>query len=276
MAEHATYCTGVDDSWKVHASTCRGGFDFTLLFEEVVLCILPIVLAIAISPFRIYGLLRTTSKIEPSKRPIYKAVCLGSDYIPLHRCPILTSSVEQAAWILWSALQFLQAVLWALPDARRTRLSFASNLIMGCGSIILCVLSYIEHSRSVRPAFLLELYLLVTLPFDAARARTLWLRDGGDVDKLMAIVASFAVGVKVMLVLLESWQKKAILKNKYKNYPAEARAGLANRAFFWWLNPLFLTGFRKTLQVEDLYTLDKRLESPRLRDLLGSRWSKGW
>lgn len=94
MAEHATYCTGVDDSWKVHASTCRGGFDFTLLFEEVVLGILPIVLAIVISPFRIYGLLRTTSKIEPSKRPIYKAVCVVSDYVLFYLCLKLTSCVQ--------------------------------------------------------------------------------------------------------------------------------------------------------------------------------------
>ncbi|KAL2826233.1 P-loop containing nucleoside triphosphate hydrolase protein [Aspergillus cavernicola] len=252
MAETADICAGVDDSWRVHASSCRGGFDFTLLFEELVFCILPIALAIIISPLRIYTLLKTNTKVEGSKRPIYKT----------------------SGWLLWSALQFLQAALWALPNARRTRASIAASLIMGCGSLILCVLSYLEHARSVRPAFLLELYLLVTLLFDVTRTRTLWLRDGGDSDRFMAIVASFAVGIKVTLILLESWQKKAILKDKYQCYPPEARAGIANRAFFWWLNRLFITGFSKTLRVEDLYTLDKRLESARLRDLLDARWSK--
>jgi hypothetical protein len=91
----------------------------------------------------------------------------------------------------------------------------------------------------------------------------------------MAIIASFAVGVKVILILLEGWEKKAILKDKYKNYPPEARAGIVNRASFWWLNPLFFKGFFTMLRVEDLYTLDKRLESARLRDLLDGRWTEG-
>jgi hypothetical protein len=46
-----------------------------MLFEELVFCILPIALAILIAPLRIYTLLRTGSKVEPSKRPIFKAVC---------------------------------------------------------------------------------------------------------------------------------------------------------------------------------------------------------
>ncbi|KAL3441173.1 P-loop containing nucleoside triphosphate hydrolase protein [Aspergillus insuetus] len=246
MATTPDICASIDDSWRVHALSCRGGFDFTMLFEEMVLSILPIALAILIAPLRIYSLIRTGSKVEPSKRPIFKA----------------------SGWLLWSALQFLQAVLWALPHSGKTRASIAASLLMGCGALILCVLSYMEHSRSVRPAFLLELYLLVTLLFDITRTRTLWLRDAGDSGKLLAIIASFSVGVKVTLILLEGWEKKVILKDKYKSYPPEALAGVVNRASFWWLNPLFFKGLFTMLRVEDLYTLDKRLESARLRDLL--------
>ncbi|KAL2871704.1 P-loop containing nucleoside triphosphate hydrolase protein [Aspergillus lucknowensis] len=252
MADPSDFCARIDNSWRVYAQSCRGGFDFTLLFEELALCILPISLAIILSPLRIYSLLPTSSKVESSKRPIFKT----------------------SGWLLWSALQFLQAILWALPNARKTRASIAANLLMGCGAVILCVLSYMEHSRSVRPSMLLELYLQVTLLCDITRTRTLWLRDGGDSNKLMAIIASFAVGVKVVLILLEGWQKRAILNDKYRNYPPEAVAGIANRAFFWWLNPLFFMGFFKLLRVEDLYPLDKRLESARLRDKLDGRWTK--
>ena len=181
----------------------------------------------------------------------------------------------QSGWLLWGALQFLQAIIWALPNARNTRASIAASLLMGCGSLILCVLSYMEHFRNVRPSLLLELYLLVTLLFDVTRTRTLWLRDDNDYNKLMAVIASFAVAVKVVLVVLEGWQKRAILKDKYRAYPPEALAGLANRALFWWLNPLFFKGYFKLLRVEDLYPLDKRLESARLRELLDRRWAKG-
>ncbi|KIA75537.1 ABC multidrug transporter [Aspergillus ustus] len=252
MSTTSGFCATVDDSWRVHALSCRGGFDFTMLFEELAFSVLPIALAILITPLRIYALLRTRSKVEPSKRPIFKA----------------------SGWVLWSTLQFLQAILWALPHSGKTRTSIAASLLMGCGALILCVLSYMEHSRSVRPAFLLELYLLVTLLFDVTRTRTLWLRDASDSGKLIAIVASFAVGVKFILILLEGWEKKAILKDKYQNYPPEARAGLVNRALFWWLNPLFFKGFFQILRVEDLYNLDKRLGSARLRDLLDARWTQ--
>ncbi|KAI9368784.1 P-loop containing nucleoside triphosphate hydrolase protein [Aspergillus egyptiacus] len=252
MNTTSDFCARVDDSWRVHALSCRGGFDFTLLFEELALCALPITIAVILSPLRIYSLLQTSSKVESSKRPIFKT----------------------SGWLLWSALQFLQAILWTLPNSHKTRTSIAANLLMGCGSLFLCVLSYMEHSRSVRPSILLELYLLITLLFDITRTRTLWLRDHGDSAKLMAIIGSFSVGVKVVLILLEGWQKRAILKEKYRNYPPEALAGIPNRAFFWWLNTLFFMGFFKLLRVEDLYPLDRRLESARLRDLLDGRWTK--
>ncbi|EAA65334.1 hypothetical protein AN0015.2 [Aspergillus nidulans FGSC A4] len=242
MNETSDFCAIIDDSWRVHARSCRGGFDFTLLFEELALCILPIAFVITLSPIRIYTLLQTDSKVGPSKRPILKT----------------------SGWLLWGALQFLQAIIWALPNARNTRASIAASLLMGCGSLILCVLSYMEHFRNVRPSLLLELYLLVTLLFDVTRTRTLWLRDDNDYNKLMAVIASFAVAVKVVLVVLEGWQKRAILKDKYRAYPPEALAGLANRVLFWWLNPLFFKGYFKLLRVEDLYPLDKRLESARL------------
>lgn len=36
-----TQCAAVDNSWGPWAGDCRGGLDFTLLFEESVFCILP-------------------------------------------------------------------------------------------------------------------------------------------------------------------------------------------------------------------------------------------
>lgn len=57
-------CTLVDESFGPYAGHCRGGFDFTLLFEESILSILPLVLLLGIIPLRIVYLVRRSVKVE--------------------------------------------------------------------------------------------------------------------------------------------------------------------------------------------------------------------
>lgn len=68
------YCSRVDNTFQVHASSCRGGFDFTLLFEELILGVLPIGAILLVMPFRIYQLIKSDHKVLPSKRTVYKTV----------------------------------------------------------------------------------------------------------------------------------------------------------------------------------------------------------
>jgi len=56
-------CAHVDDSFGPHAGSCRGGFDFTLLFEETILAILPVGLLVVALPFRGRFLLRKAKKV---------------------------------------------------------------------------------------------------------------------------------------------------------------------------------------------------------------------
>ncbi|KAB8210491.1 P-loop containing nucleoside triphosphate hydrolase protein [Aspergillus parasiticus] len=81
--------------------------------------------------------------------------------------------------------------------------------------------------------------------------------------------------VKALLLLLEIVEKRRILKSVYAKYPPEATGGIFNRFLFWWLNPLFKTGFSKLLSVEDLYTLDKQLTSKTLHNSLETMWNDG-
>lgn len=143
------------------------------------------------------------------------------------------------------------------------------------GILFLGVLSYAEHNYSVRPSLLLGIYLSITLLFDIAKTRTLWLRELAEINRIIAILTSVAVGVKALLLLLETVEKRRILKNVYAKYPPEATGGIFNRFLFWWLNPLFKTGFSKLLSVEDLYTLDKQLASKTLHNSLETMWNNG-
>lgn len=172
-------------------------------------------------------------------------------------------------------LQIAQTVLWALPDADRTSASIASSAVLSAGALFLAALSYTEHTRSVRPSFILNTYLLSSMLFDVARVRTLWLRYVDTYNEAIAVVTTVAVGAKTLLVLLEAVEKRSILKTEFAGYPPEATAGFYNRSLFWWLNPLFRTGFSNVLSIRDLFVLDKELSSERLLAMFEERWSKG-
>lgn len=179
------------------------------------------------------------------------------------------------SWIALSILNLALTVLWALPSATRTDASVAVNAVTTVGILLLCVFSYAEHNFSVRPSFLLNVYLGATLLFDIAKTRTLWLRHPEDINQVIAILTSVGAGLKILLLLLEATEKRFILKLEYENYPPEALAGIYNRSFFWWLNSLFRRGFSKVLGVDDLFALDKQLESKRLHRVLKGVVAKG-
>lgn len=184
-------------------------------------------------------------------------------------------SYMQASWIIIGFSQIALTALWALRQVARTKASIATNALTAVGALVLCVLSYAEHTRSVKPSLFLTIYLFPTLLFDIARTRTLWLRLVSQEERGIAIVSSVAVATKFLLLILESTEKRSILRHEYKSYPPEATAGIFNRAFFLWLNSLFKKGFSSLMSVDDLFTLDKQMDSKRLQDNLETEWNLG-
>lgn len=69
-----TECAVVDRSFGPYAQSCRGGFDFTVLFEETILTLAPIGLVILISPLRILHLLKREKKVVPNALGVLKLV----------------------------------------------------------------------------------------------------------------------------------------------------------------------------------------------------------
>lgn len=68
-------CARLDDTFGPHATDCRGDFDFTLLFEESILCLLPLTLLLIVAPFRILYLFKKDRKVVPSPLLSLKLVC---------------------------------------------------------------------------------------------------------------------------------------------------------------------------------------------------------
>ncbi|KAE8135416.1 P-loop containing nucleoside triphosphate hydrolase protein [Aspergillus pseudotamarii] len=255
MVLHSDFlaCQRDDNSFRIPVQSCRDGFDFSLLFEETILEILPLGLILIIATYRLYQLFRKQRKVVTSW--------------------LLWAKLT--TWALLAILRLILIALWALPTANRTQASIAANAVLTVGTVFLGILSYAEHNYSVRPSLLLGIYLSITLLFDIAKTRTLWLRELAEINRIIAILTSVAVGVKALLLLLETVEKRRILKNVYEKLPPEATGGIFNRFFFWWLNPLFKTGFSKLLSVGDLYTLDMQLTSKTLHSSLETMWNNG-
>lgn len=70
----AASCRRIDNTMHVWAGSCRGGFDFTLLFEEAILQILPIALILMLVPFRIIQLSHKRRKVVGSWLLLLKLV----------------------------------------------------------------------------------------------------------------------------------------------------------------------------------------------------------
>lgn len=172
----------------------------------------------------------------------------------------------------FAILQLTILLLWAInPSWVTTKTSLPAAALDFASASALCVLSYFEHSRSVRPSFIINLYLFVSIAFDVARTRTLWLMQH---TQNIALVLTISTVVKLGVLILEANSKREILLDRYRHLPPEATSGIYSRSVFWWLNPLLKKGFFKTLLLNDLYSLDPDIQSQDLLRKLEQAWDR--
>jgi ATP-binding cassette subfamily C (CFTR/MRP) protein 1 len=135
----------------------------------------------------------------------------------------------------------------------------------------MCLLSHLEHTKSIRPSALLNFYLFFSVLFDLVQLRTLWrIHSLETVAKLF----SSALTLKVVMLILEAKEKGTLLKSPYRDTTPEAKTGLYNRSLFWWLNAFLTLGFRRSIALEDLYNLDKALSSKALAKKAQASWQR--
>lgn len=67
-------CHDLDNTLRIDAGSCRGGFDFSLLFEETILEILPILLILILIPVRLWQLSQKRNKVVGSWLVLVKLV----------------------------------------------------------------------------------------------------------------------------------------------------------------------------------------------------------
>ncbi len=152
-----------------------------------------------------------------------------------------------------------------------TRATVPSAVLSLLVSVLIVFLSHLEHSRAVRPSSLLIVYLLVSVAFDAVQVRTLFLRH--DEPAILGLFTTSVV-LKLLLLSLESINKRHYLRVPYNTYPPESTSGVFGRSFFWWLNPILATGFRRLMTINDLFVTDKALLSASLGEEMKKSWTK--
>ena len=173
-------------------------------------------------------------------------------------------------YVISGIIQVVLVALWARPAAIQTKASVANAVLSLIGSCALGLLSLLEHRKTIQPSLIIESYLALSLVFDAARIRTLWLQTYNH-DIAAVTTASFAV--KGALLLVEAIEKRGLLRVKSRQQSPEATSGLFGKNFFWWLNRLFLAGFSHSLDIDELLPLDKHLTSEYLYNRLQTAWA---
>ncbi|GKZ48059.1 hypothetical protein AbraIFM66951_011809 [Aspergillus brasiliensis] len=233
----AASCSPAADDSFGPVVACPATFDFTLLFEQSILSIGPSAIFLLLVPWRIWSLYPENVKTVANNA---------------HWQKLIASVVE-----------------WARHDLVRTAIPAVALSLVDALSI--AILSTIEHDRSVRPSSLLSIYLLLSTLFDAVQVRTLFIRH---YPSSLGALSATTVALKLLLLTLEAQNKRSYLKEPLLAIPPESTSGVFARTVFWWLNRLFVNGFRKLLTLEDLFPTDKDLDSGGLRRKIGRAWKR--
>ncbi|KAG9688411.1 P-loop containing nucleoside triphosphate hydrolase protein, partial [Aureobasidium melanogenum] len=147
----------------------------------------------------------------------------------------------------------------------------AASVLSFGSSIALLTLSFMEHSRSLRPSMLLSAYLFATVILDAATLRTLWLMPHFS-DRIRNIF-TVAFAIKAVVLLLEARGKRAYYSAE-RNMSPEDFSGIYGQALLSWLNRLIWQGARHLLKPEDLYAVSDDVASETLSLRFSQEWEK--
>ncbi|KAF4432161.1 Canalicular multispecific organic anion transporter 2 [Fusarium acutatum] len=220
-----------------------GVFDFTILFEQSILSLLPTGLFILLVPLRLYVLWNNE-----------RATKSGS-----------LLWVKIATIAIYAGLQIALLVLWCRQNSTKT--AIAEPVLGLIESFALAALSFAEHRNSAKSSKLTGAFLVITIILDIAVVRTFWIRSMHSIAAVFT--ASFAI--KTVLLILEEIPK-ALLGEKEKI--DETSSGVVNRSFFWWLNGLFLQGYRTILETEDLQSIDTKFDTGHVSVPLEKQWER--
>ncbi|KAK3996623.1 canalicular multispecific organic anion transporter 1 [Cladorrhinum sp. PSN332] len=237
-----------DHSFGPAVRGCRDDFDFTIKFEKIFFSLIPASIFIALSLSRIVHLGRKPFSVTGR-------LLLGA---------------KLAAICIYGLIQLSLLVLSSTKSQKFASFFIPSDALGFGSAISMLILSYLEHSRSPRPSLFLSGYLFITILFDITQSRTLWLASTKTAESAFTKLFTTGIAFKAVLIILESQSKaRWIINWDIKSHSPEETTGLYGLGAFFWLNKLFLRGYRKILDLDDLFPLDHNMAAERLHAKLG-------
>ncbi|GFF55775.1 canalicular multispecific organic anion transporter 1 [Aspergillus udagawae] len=219
-------------------------FDFNPQFESLFFSIIPSILFIPSS------LWRTVARI---RKPV------------VVNAPIL-QFIKTGAIVIYAGLELALLILAAVRSFNVSRMLTASSVLQLISALFMLTVSVVDHSRSPRPSMLLNSYLFLTLLLDIARARTLFLSSDHGSEIVYSSIFCASVGLKTAILLLEACQKARWVTWDATKHSPEETSGIFSLGVFFWLNKLFLAGYRHTFTIESLYPLDSTFDAQALHE----------
>jgi ATP-binding cassette, subfamily C (CFTR/MRP), member 1 len=134
-----------------------------------------------------------------------------------------------------------------------------------------CLLSPLEHRRSIKPSTPILLFLAASFVCDGTQCILILQRHGRNGNYQVAVLA---VLIDLVLLLVEGRSKRGLLLDAGSERSPEDTAGILSRTFFWWMNQVLANGYRKELQNEDLPKVDSELSSLPLRTASLRNWEQ--
>ncbi|KAI0158367.1 ABC transporter [Xylariaceae sp. FL1272] len=148
-----------------------------------------------------------------------------------------------------------------------TALSLASTVLNFSVSILLVVVSPLEHFRAARASITICSYLFLTFVYDLTRLPGLWASPFvADVSsnavyghELFARLFTAAVVLEFIALVLESWSRQSWIAWNAADHSPEEASSVFSLGLYSWLIPMLWKGYHAPLAMKDLYPLDRTL-----------------
>lgn len=175
----------------------------------------------------------------------------------------LCNQTVSSASVILSLVQLILTCL--LPDGWKTSLSAAAVALDFLAACAMLLAVPLEHTRSIRPSFVIACYLAIDVLLRAALTRT-YRHLEGYIFITWTCLAT--VLVHLCLLVLETCRKIGDARSTGQLVSSEESASFLSRSLFIWLDRLLVTGYRHPLKLEELGPIDRSLSS----ELLAARF----
>ncbi|CAI7632321.1 unnamed protein product [Penicillium glandicola] len=184
---------------------------------------------------------------------------------------VKSSSTHLATLAIATELTGIHVVLlvFATQHYLAQYVSLAGATLSLIVAVSIVILLHWEHSRAIRPSFLVSACLFITVLLDIARARTAWLLPYG---KAYPACLTASLVTKLLLLVLANVEKRKWLLPAQKTQSIENTSGLFSRGLVAWLNELLRRGHTLLLTGDTPPNIHEKLSSSDLSD----RFSKSW